>query len=61
MTGHLDALIPLERTSSKIILDPDASDESDLSAVPGRSGDGSLIKCPDALHCTLRACANTYG
>ena len=38
MTGHLDAFIPLERTFSKIILDPDAGDDSDLSAAPGRSG-----------------------
>jgi Cdc6-like AAA superfamily ATPase len=38
MTGHLDAFIPLERTFSKIILEPDAGDDSDLSATPGRSG-----------------------
>ncbi|MBK5356072.1 hypothetical protein JFU37_26730 [Pseudomonas sp. TH41] len=38
MTGHLDAFIPLERTFSKIILDPDAGDDSDLSAAPARSG-----------------------
>lgn len=38
MTGHLDALIPLERTVSKIILDPSLGDDSDLSVTQDRSG-----------------------
>lgn len=38
MTGHLDAFISLERTFSKIIIDPDANDDADLSAEPGRQG-----------------------
>lgn len=38
MTWHLDAYIPLERTFSKIILDPDASDDENLSARSGRQG-----------------------
>ena len=46
MTGHLDAFISLERTFSKINLDSDASDDTDLSVRPGRQG---ALQWPDLL------------
>lgn len=47
MTRQLDAFIDLDRTFSKIRMDSDISDDTDLSSRHGRSGD---LRWPDLLN-----------